>query len=126
MPRQASARASKNDAVDAEAIFYAAAHPTMLLVPVRPADQRDPQPHRRLRDRLVSQRMNLITHANAASGEIRPRLPQASVRFSARVRTEFSETELSLMPRAIFGALCGNSDILEIWVEQLEGQRQAI
>ncbi len=47
---------SKNDAVDAEAIFDAASRPTMRFVPVKTEAQQDLQSLHRVRDRLVAQR----------------------------------------------------------------------
>src|SRR5690349_1656058 len=49
-------RGSKNDAVDAEAIFDAASRPTMRFVPVKSTEQQDLQSLHRVRDRLVAQR----------------------------------------------------------------------
>src|SRR5262249_12975464 len=49
-------KGSKNDAVDAEAIFEAAMRPTMRFVPVKSTDQQDLQSLHRARDRLICQR----------------------------------------------------------------------
>jgi hypothetical protein len=46
-------KGSKNDAVDAEAIFEAAMRPTMRFVPVKSTDQQDLQSLHRARDRLI-------------------------------------------------------------------------
>ena len=46
-------KGSKNDAVDAEAIFEAALRPTMRFVPVKSTDQQDLQSLHRARDRLI-------------------------------------------------------------------------
>src|SRR5215472_8816062 len=55
-------KGSKNDAVDAEAIFEAALRPTMRFVPVKSTDQQDLQSLHRDRDRLICQRTALINH----------------------------------------------------------------
>ncbi|MET3583887.1 transposase [Mesorhizobium robiniae] len=47
------ARGSKNDAVDAEAIYEAATRPTMRFVPVKSIEQQDLQSLHRIRERLV-------------------------------------------------------------------------
>lgn len=56
-------KGSKNDAVDAEAIFEAATRPTMRFVPLKSVEQQDLQALHRTRDRLVVQRTALISHA---------------------------------------------------------------
>lgn len=55
-------KGSKNDAVDAEAIFEAAMRPTMRFVPVKSRGQQDLQSLHRARDRLICQRTALINH----------------------------------------------------------------
>ena len=55
-------KGSKNDAVDAEAIFEAAMRPTMRFVPVKSVDQQDLQSLHRARERLICQRTALINH----------------------------------------------------------------
>ncbi|MER8653135.1 transposase, partial [Mesorhizobium sp. M1121] len=46
-------RGSKNDAVDAEAIYEAATRPTMRFVPVKSIEQQDLQSLHRIRERLI-------------------------------------------------------------------------
>jgi transposase len=60
---KAFVRGSKNDAIDAEAIFDAASRPTMRFVPVKTTEQQDLQSLHRVRERLVVQRTSLINHA---------------------------------------------------------------
>jgi len=48
-------KGSKNDAVDAEAIFEAAMRPIMRFVPVKSTNQQDLQSLHRARDRLICQ-----------------------------------------------------------------------
>ena len=60
-------KGSKNDAVDAEAIFEAAMRPTMRFVPVKSRNQQDLQSLHRARDRLICQRTALINQRAASS-----------------------------------------------------------
>ena len=53
-------KGSKNDAVDAEAIFEAAMRPTMRFVPVKSTGQQDLQSLHRARDRLICQRTAFV------------------------------------------------------------------
>ena len=62
-------RGSKNDAVDAEAIYEAATRPTMRFVPVKTITQQDLQALHRVRDRLVGQRTALINQTRGLLGE---------------------------------------------------------
>ena len=62
-------KGSKNDAVDAEAIFEAAMRPTMRFVPVKSTDQQDLQSLHRARDRLICQRTALINHTRGLLAE---------------------------------------------------------
>jgi transposase len=70
-------KGSKNDAVDAEAIFEAAMRPTMRFVPVKSTDQQDLQSLHRARDRLICQRTALINHTRGLLAEYGVVLPQA-------------------------------------------------
>jgi len=62
-------KGSKNDAVDAEAIFEAAMRPTMRFVPVKSTDQQDLQSLHRARDRLIRERTALINHTRGLLAE---------------------------------------------------------
>ena len=74
-------KGSKNDAVDAEAIFEAAMRPTMRFVPVKSTDQQDLQSLHRARDRLICQRTALINHTRGLLAEYGIVLPQGPWRF---------------------------------------------
>ena len=54
-------KGSKNDAVDAEAIFEATNRPTMRFVPLKTVEQQDLQALHRTRDRLIVQRTALCS-----------------------------------------------------------------
>jgi transposase len=69
-------RGSKNDAVDAEAIYEAATRPTMRFVPVKTMTQQDLQALHRVRDRLVGQRTALINQTRGLLGEYGIVLPK--------------------------------------------------
>src|SRR3546814_3713921 len=62
-------KGSKNDAVDAEAIFEAANRPTMRFVPLKSVEQQDLQALHRTRDRLIVQRTALINHTRGLRSE---------------------------------------------------------
>ncbi|MER2264625.1 IS110 family RNA-guided transposase [Methylobacterium oxalidis] len=119
-------RGSKNDAVDAEAIFDAASRPTMRFVPVKSTEQQDLQSLHRVRDRLVSQRTNLINHTRGLLAEYGLIFPKGAARFPGRVRAELSESALSAMAQATFAALLDELDALETRIERLEEQLRAI
>ncbi len=72
-------RGSKNDAVDAEAIFDAASRPTMRFVPVKTEAQQDLQSLHRVRDRLIAQRTSLINHMRGLLAEYGLVYPKAAV-----------------------------------------------
>jgi transposase len=99
------ARGSKNDAVDAEAIYEAATRPTMRFVPVKSTDQQDLQSLHRVRERLVVQRTSLINHARGLLAEYGIVLPQGSWRFAAQAPAVIAEAELSQLGRELFEEL---------------------
>lgn len=119
-------RGSKNDAVDAEAIFDAASRPTMRFVPVKSTDQQDLQSLHRVRDRLVSQRTNLINHTRGLLAEYGLVYPKGAARFPTRVRAELSEAALSPMAHETFAALLDELETLEERLERLENRLRAI
>lgn len=90
-------RGSKNDAVDAEAIFDAASRPTMRFVPVKTTDQQDLQSLHRVRDRLVAQRTSLINHARGLLAEYGLVYPKGAARFGQRARAGLADATLSMM-----------------------------
>ena len=87
-------KGSKNDAVDAEAIFEAAMRPTMRFVPVKSTDQRDLQSLHRARDRLICQRTALINHTRGLLAEYGVVLPQGPRRFMAQAPTAIAGADL--------------------------------
>jgi transposase len=119
-------RGSKNDAVDAEAIFDAASRPTMRFVPVKSIDQQDLQSLHRVRDRLVSQRTNLINHTRGLLAEYGLVYPKGAARFPSRARAELLEVPLSPMARETFEALLDELEALEVRIQRLEDRLRAI
>ncbi|MEQ1718418.1 MAG: IS110 family transposase [Hyphomicrobium sp.] len=95
-------RGSKNDAVDAEAIYEAATRPTMRFVPVKSCEQQDLQSLHRVRERLIVQRTSLINHARGLLAEYGIVLPQGPWRFSAQAPAAITEAELSDLARDLF------------------------
>lgn len=76
-------RGSKNDAVDAEAVWDAATRPTMRFVPVKTTEQQDLQCIHRIRDRLVQNRTALINHTRGLLAEYGVVLPKGAKRFTS-------------------------------------------
>src|SRR3546814_16500725 len=74
-------KGSKNDAVDAEAIFEAANRPTMRFVPLKSVEQQDLQALHRTRDRLIVQRTALINHTRGLLAEYGVVMPAGASRF---------------------------------------------
>ena len=81
-------KGSKNDAVDAEAIFEAVNRPTMRFVPLKTVEQQDLQALHRTRDRLIVQRTALINHTRGLLG------PMTSSLGSWPTQRTFSERHL--------------------------------
>src|SRR3546814_5681670 len=79
-------KGSKNDAVDAEAIFEAANRPTMRLVPLKSVEQQDLQALHRTRDRLIVQRTALINHTRGLLAEYGVVMPAGASRFRLQDR----------------------------------------
>jgi transposase len=113
-------KGSKNDAVDAEAIFEAAMRPTMRFVPVKSTDQQDLQSLHRARDRLICQRTALINHTRGLLAEYGIVLPQGPCRFTAQAPTAIADADLSDLARAIFGELLDELDDLDRRVKKLD------
>jgi transposase len=88
-------KGSKNDAVDAEAIYEAALRPTMRFVPVKSIRQQDLQSLHRMRDRIIRARTALINHMRGLLGEYGVILPQGAWRFLAQVQDAVADAELS-------------------------------
>jgi len=113
-------KGSKNDAVDAEAIFEASMRPTMRFVPVKSTEQQDLQSLHRARDRLICQRTALINHTRGLLAEYGIVLPQGPWRFTALAPTAIAGANLSDLARAIFGELLDQLDDLECRVKKLD------
>jgi transposase len=113
-------KGSKNDAVDAEAIFEAAMRPTMRFVPVKSTDQQDLQSLHRARDRLICQRTALINHTRGLLAEYGIVLPQGPWRFAARAPAAVAEAELSDLVRTIFGELLNQLDDLDRRIKKFD------
>ena len=74
-------KGSKNDAVDADAIYEAALRPTMRFGPVKTTEQQDLQMIHRTRDRLITQRTALINHIRGLLAEYGVVMPVGAFRF---------------------------------------------
>jgi transposase len=98
-------RGSKNDAVDAEAIYEAATRPTMRFVPVKSADQQDLQSLHRVRERLIVQRTSLINHGRGLMAEYGIVLPKGAWRFVAQAPAAIAEATLSNLGRELFAEI---------------------
>ena len=119
-------RGSKNDAVDAEAIFDAASRPTMRFVPVKTEAQQDLQSLHRVRDRLVGQRTSLINHLRGLLAEYGLIYPKGAALFLARARASLQGASLSPMAVETFGALVDELEALEARIERLDERLRSI
>jgi transposase len=119
-------KGSKNDAVDAEAIFEAAMRPTMRFVPVKSRDQQDLQSLHRARDRLICQRTALINHTRGLLAEYGIVLPQGPWRFTAQAPAVVAGGDLSDLARAIFGELLEQLDDLDRRIKKLDATMVAL
>lgn len=119
-------RGSKNDAVDAEAIFDAASRPTMRFVPVKSIEQQDLQSIHRVRNRLVEQRTSLINHTRGLLAEYGLIFPKGAALFGRRARQSMASADLSTMARETFGALLDELEALEGRIDALDARLRAI
>ena len=119
-------KGSKNDAVDAEAIFEAALRPTMRFVPVKSTDQQDLQSLHRARDRLICQRTALINHTRGLLAEYGIVLPQGPWRFIAQAPAAVAGADLSELARAIFSELLEQLDDLDRRIKKLDATMVAL
>jgi transposase len=115
-------RGSKNDAVDAEAIYEAATRPTMRFVPVKSTKQQDLQTLHRARDRLIGLRTELINHSRGLLAEYGIVLPQGSWRFEAQAPTAIGEAGLSDLARQIFTDLLDQLNDVNRRLERLDAR----
>jgi transposase len=119
-------KGSKNDAVDAEAIFEAAMRPTMRFVPVKSTSQQDLQSLHRARERLICQRTALINHTRGLLAEYGIVLPQGPWRFMAQAPAAIAEAELSDLASDIFAELLDQLSDLKHRIEKLDRRVVAI
>jgi transposase len=113
-------KGSKNDAVDAEAIFEASMRPTMRFVPVKSLDQQDLQSLRRARDRLICQRTALINHTRGLLAEYGIVLPQGPWRFTSQAPAAIVDADLSELAREIFAELLDQLSDLDRRIKKLD------
>lgn len=95
-------KGSKNDAVDAEAIFEAANRPTMRFVPLKSVEQQDLQALHRTRDRLIVQRTALINHTRGLLAEYGVVMPVGASRFRLQIDKMIETAELSDLAKNLF------------------------
>jgi len=119
-------KGSKNDAVDAEAIFEAAMRPTMRFVPVKSTDQQDLQSLHRARDRLICQRTALINHTRGLLAEYGIVLRQGRWHFATQASAAIADADLSDLARVIFGELLDQLDDLDRRVKRLDATMVAL
>ncbi len=119
-------KGSKNDAVDAEAIYEAALRPTMRFVPVKTTEQQDLQMLHRTRDRLITQRTGLINHIRGLLGEYGVVIPVGAFRFRKDIRNAVAEAKLSALATENFNALIAEFEALDKHVAELDRKLIAI
>jgi transposase len=119
-------RGSKNDSVDAQAIFDAASRPGMRFVPVKTVKQQDLQSLHRVRDRLIVSRTSLINHTRGLLSEYGLIHPAGATLFGRRARAALTEADLSPMARETFGALFDELDTIEARIAQLDDRLKVI
>jgi transposase len=115
-------RGSKNDAVDAEAIFDAACRPTMRFVPVKTREQQDLQSLHRVRDRLMAQRTGLINHTRGLLAEYGVVYPTGAALFVQRARRGLDDDALSPMARETFDALLDELEALQVRLKRIDAR----
>jgi transposase len=118
-------RGSKNDAVDAEAIFDAASRPGMRFVPVKTVAQQDLQSLHRVRDRLVASRTSLINHLRGLMAEYGLIFPTGAKTFGRRARSGLVDATVTPMARETFDALLDELDALEDRIARLDRRLKA-
>jgi transposase len=119
-------KGSKNDAVDAEAVFEAAMRPTMRFVPVKSMEQQDLQSLHRARDRLICQRTALINHTRGLLAEYGIVLPQGAWRFIAQASTTVAQANLSNLGRVIFNELLDQLADLDRRIREFDAMMVAL
>jgi transposase len=119
---KAFVRGSKNDAVDAEAIYEAASRPTMRFVPLKSAEQQDLQSLHRVRERLVVQRTSLINHARGLLAEYGIVLAKGPWRFRDRAPAAIAEAGLSPLAGELFAELLSQLEDVDIRLARLDAR----
>ncbi|MDZ7824199.1 MAG: IS110 family transposase [Ahrensia sp.] len=114
-------KGSKNDAVDAEAIFDADSRPNMRFVPLKSAEQQDLQSLHRMRDRLIVQRTALINHTRGLLAEYGLIMPVGAARFRLQVEELVNTAELSGLAKSLFGKLIEEYRALDTRISEVDG-----
>ena len=123
---KAFVRGSKNDAVDAEAIYEAASRPTMRFVPVKSTAQQDLQSLHRVRERLIVQRTSLINHARGLLAEYGVVLRKGAWRFRDQAATAVAEADLSELARQLFTELLDQLHDVDARLSKIDARLVAI
>lgn len=113
-------RGSKNDAIDAEAIYEAATRPTMRFVPIKSIEQQDMQSLHRVRERLVIQRTSLINHARGLLAEYGIVLPKGPWRFRDQAPSAIADANLSALADELFNELLDQLSDVEDRLSKLD------
>ncbi|MFV0644974.1 MAG: IS110 family transposase [Sphingomonadaceae bacterium] len=123
---KAFVRGSKNDAVDAEAIFEASSRPTMRFVPVKSVAQQDMQSLHRVREKLIVQRTSLINHIRGLLAEYGVVLPKGAWRFRDQAATAIAEAEISVLGRQLFDELLDQFRDVDARVSRIDASVVAV
>jgi transposase len=115
-------RGSKNDAVDAEAIYDAATRPTMRFVPLKSLEQQDLQTLHRVRERLIVQRTSLINHARGLLAEYGLVLPKGPTQFALKASAILASASVSDFARKLFHELFDQLQELERRLAKLDAE----
>jgi transposase len=113
-------KGSKNDAVDAEAIFEASSRPSMRFVPLKTVEQQELQSLHRMRDRLIVQRTALINHTRGLLAEYGFIIPVGASRFRLQIEDIVENAELSALAKNLFGKLIDEYRDLDTRVSVLD------
>ncbi|WP_373492086.1 IS110 family transposase [Parasphingorhabdus sp.] len=113
-------KGSKNDAVDADAIYEAALRPTMRFVPVKTTEQQDLQMIHRTRDRLITQRTALINHIRGLLAEYGVVIPVGAFRFRNNIADAVASAALSRLAADMFTALIAEFQMLDTRIAELD------
>ena len=106
-------KGAKNDAIDAEAIYEAALHPTMRFVPLKTTEQQDLQMLHRTRDRLITQRTALINHVRGLLAEYGVVIPVGAFRFRKQIADAVASADLSQLAKQMLTSLISEFHVLD-------------